>query len=173
MSSFTWADWVRYIVTPLVIVAITAIVSTRNSRKKPHERLKNLVDIHNSLPDDMDRRGVVKIAIARELVDFDRRMVADQRGVWTGFKERVAQRPIPHLTLEIVARIGGYLAVIGGAFNAVVAVVNSGGSAAAFLAATSILVISVGGGYLCFQIASHVKEGAVELKRDRVAAWIL
>nr|WP_064572069.1 hypothetical protein [Gordonia sp. LAM0048] len=30
-------------------------------------------------------------AIARELVDFDRRLAADQRGIWAGIKERFAQ----------------------------------------------------------------------------------
>ena len=88
----TWGDWLRFVVTPLVIAGFTAIVAARNARKTPHERLKNLVDIHANMPTNLDIRNVVQKAIARELVDFDRRLAADQRGFWAGVRERVAQR---------------------------------------------------------------------------------
>lgn len=74
-----WADWIRFVLTPLVLGLIAAIVATRNAKKTPHERLKNLVDIHDKMPDHLDSRKVVEAAIARELVDFDRRVAADQR----------------------------------------------------------------------------------------------
>ncbi|MCZ4553672.1 hypothetical protein [Gordonia rubripertincta] len=86
-----WADWIRFILTPLVLGLIAAIVATRNARKTPHERLKNLVDIHDKMPKGLDSRNVVEAAIARELVDFDRRVAADQRGFWAGVKERLVQ----------------------------------------------------------------------------------
>ena len=86
-----WADWIRFVLTPLVVGLIAAIVATRNAKKTPHERLKNLVDIHDKMPDGLDSSNVVEAAIARELVDFDRRVAADQKGFWAGIKERVAQ----------------------------------------------------------------------------------
>ncbi|MCK0515957.1 MULTISPECIES: hypothetical protein [Actinomycetes] len=86
-----WADWIRFVLTPLVLGLIAAIVATRNAKKTPHERLKNLVDIHDKMPDGLDSSNVVEAAIARELVDFDRRVAADQKGFWAGTKERVAQ----------------------------------------------------------------------------------
>ncbi len=76
---------------PLVVAGVTAVIATRNAKKTPHERLKNLVDIHKNMPDSLDGRKVVEGAIARELVDFDRRLAADQRGFWAGIKERLAQ----------------------------------------------------------------------------------
>lgn len=86
-----WADWIRFVLTPLVLGSIAAIVATRNAKKTPHERLKNLVDIHDKMPEDLDSRKVVEAAIARELIDFDRRVAADQRGFWAGARERFAQ----------------------------------------------------------------------------------
>lgn len=87
----TWVEWTRFALIPLLAVLITAIVSTRNSKKRPHERLKNLVDILEKIPKELDTKGVVRAAVSRELVDFDRRMAADQRGVLSGLKERIAQ----------------------------------------------------------------------------------
>jgi len=87
----TWVEWTRFALIPLLAVLITAIVSTRNSKKTPHERLKNLVEIQEKIPEELDTKGVVRAAISRELVDFDRRMAADQRGIWSGLKERIAQ----------------------------------------------------------------------------------
>lgn len=43
------------------------------------------------MPQDMDSGKVVESAIARELVDFDRRLAADQRGFWKGTAERIRQ----------------------------------------------------------------------------------
>ncbi len=107
--SLTWGDWLRFIVTPLVIAAFTAIVATRNSKKTPHERLKNLVDIHKNMPERFDLEKVVEGAIARELVDFDRRLAADQRGIWAGAKERLAQ-----LRGETLATVIGAIACVAG-----------------------------------------------------------
>ena len=86
-----WADWIRFVLAPLVLGLIAAIVATRNAKKTPHERLKNLVDIHDKMPDHLDSIKVVEAAIARELVDFDRRVAADQKGFWAGARERFAQ----------------------------------------------------------------------------------
>ena len=88
-----WTDWLRYVLAPLVIAILGAIVATRNAKKTPHERLKNLVEIRANLPENLDSKRVVEAAIARELVDFDRRIAADQRGFWAGVRERAIQRP--------------------------------------------------------------------------------
>lgn len=98
-----WADWIRFVLTPLLLGLIAAIVATRNAKKTPHERLKNLVDIHEKIPDGLDSRNVVEAAIVRELVDFDRRVAADQRGFWAGVRERFVQfgGPISALLLIV------------------------------------------------------------------------
>ena len=76
----SWGEWIRFALAPLIIALIAALVATRNARKTPHERLKNLVDIQDKMPSGLDSRSVVEAAIARELVDFDRRIAADQWG---------------------------------------------------------------------------------------------
>lgn len=90
--SLTWADWIRYIFTPLIIASITSLIAIRNARKTPHERLKNLVEIHKNMPPNLDSAKVVESAIARELVDFDRRLATDQLGLRKAIAERIRQR---------------------------------------------------------------------------------
>lgn len=81
----------RFVVAPAVFVLVTAWIATRNARKTPHERLKNLVDIAKNMPAGVDRNDVVIGAIARELVDFDRRLKADQSTFRARWKERFVQ----------------------------------------------------------------------------------
>ncbi|WP_328811847.1 hypothetical protein [Rhodococcus sp. NBC_00294] len=86
-----WGEWVRFVVAPAAFVLVTAWIATRNARKTPHERLKNLVDIAKNMPDGADPNGIVVGAIARELVDFDRRLRADQSTLRARWKERFLQ----------------------------------------------------------------------------------
>ncbi|MGJ0121668.1 hypothetical protein ACQ7HM_20900 [Williamsia sp. MIQD14] len=144
-----WIDWLRYVLTPLLVAVLGATIATRNARKTPHERLKNLVDIHDKMPAGLDHDNVVETAIARELVDFDRRMAAAQRGLLANIKERLVQlNPaltillIPITALVIicaVALIGGRHAIdqltAGGAIASVISgVVTLVGAIAAFFA---------------------------------------
>lgn len=85
-------DWVRYVVAPVALGLLAAAIATRNARKTPHERLKNLVDIQKNMPEGIDTKGVVVGAIARELVAFDRRLKADQLGFWAHWRERALER---------------------------------------------------------------------------------
>lgn len=87
----SWGDWIRFVIVPIFVVALTTAVAMRNAKKAPYERLKNLVEIQEKMPNGLDSKKVVEAAIARELVDFDRRVSADQRGFWPGLWERLAQ----------------------------------------------------------------------------------
>ncbi|MBA5846341.1 hypothetical protein [Gordonia amicalis] len=87
----SWGDWIRFVIVPIFVVALTTAVAMRNAKKAPYERLKNLVEIQEKMPNGLDSKKVVEAAIARELVDFDRRVSADQRGFWPGLWERLTQ----------------------------------------------------------------------------------
>ncbi|MCG7635321.1 hypothetical protein MHN80_23690 [Gordonia McavH-238-E] len=158
--SLTWGDWLRFIVTPLVVAGITAIVAARNAKKTPHERLKNLVDIRKNMPVYLDSRNVVESAIARELVDFDRRLAADQRGFWAGARERVAQFewPLVSLVAAAVFSVGTLIA----------ALVDPGWRVVAVTALT-FLAVSVAI-FLAARIA--FKAERLGLSRDRASAEI-
>lgn len=72
-----WEEWVRFVAAPTVLALLAVWIATRNSRKTPHERLNNLVDIEKNMPEGADPNSIGIGAIARELVDFDRRIKAD------------------------------------------------------------------------------------------------
>ena len=157
-----WADWIRFVLTPLVLGLIAAIVATRNAKKTPHERLKNLVDIHEKMPKGVDSRKVVGAAIARELVDFDRRVAADQRGFWAGVKERFVQVGGTTVTLVMSA-----LALIPLTISVVTVAKNDSWNIFPAVIVNFALTISIiFGGFASFR--SERKS----LKLDRVAAHI-
>lgn len=108
----TWVEWTRFALIPILAVLITAFFSTRNAKKTPHERLKNLVEIQEKMPDGLDFQRVVRAAIARELVDFDRRLAADQKGVWAGLRERIAQFGTMTLAIILLTLSVGVVSVI-------------------------------------------------------------
>lgn len=159
--SLTWGDWLRFIVTPLVIAAFTAIVGTRNSKKTPHERLKNLVDIHKNTPEGLDLEKVVEGAIARELVDFDRRLAADQRGIWAGIKERFAQ-----LRGETLATAFAATACVG----ALVFSLFEADSWGAAIASVTTFFLTASTLYVAVRVTS--KDERSSLNRDRAVAEI-
>ncbi|MCR5977485.1 hypothetical protein GDN83_06995 [Gordonia jinghuaiqii] len=161
----TWTDWVRFVLAPLAFALIAAYVSTRNARKTPHERLKNLVDIHDKMSPEMDQRRVVEAAIARELVDFDRRVAADQRGLWAGIRERIAQ--YSHLTIPVFG--------FGGAVTAFVVVVLDGESTDGKYAATVAMAAALSAlvGVIVSAVAGLLtKRPKKELSMERVSAQI-
>lgn len=158
----TWGDWLRFIVTPLVIAAITAIVATRNAKKTPHERLKNLVEIHKNMPAGLDLENVVEGAIARELVDFDRRLAADQRGLWAGIRERLAQ-----LRSETVVTVIGGVGALAAYATGLMEQVDSWGTA--IIGLTTILVSSIG---LFAAVRASLKSERSSLNSDRATAEI-
>ncbi|WP_084835676.1 hypothetical protein [Williamsia sp. 1138] len=158
----SWADWIRFVLAPLILASIAAIVATRNAKKTPHERLKNLVDIHEKIPDGLDSRKVVEAAIARELVDFDRRVAADQRGFWAGVQERFVQVGGTNATLGMSA-----LALIPLTIGVVTIARNDSWSVFPALIINFALTISiVFGGFAAFRAERK------SLKLDRVAAHI-
>lgn len=160
----SWGEWIRFVLAPLIIAAIAAYVATKNARKTPHERLKNLVEIYAKMPNEMDTRRVVRAAISRELVDFDRRLAADQRGPWTGMRERSAQ---VRLSTEVVLTVIVLLPL--GASIIVGVVDSSAGSEAS----TWLTVVAVF--YLLTSVGSIAagKRPRASLKVDRTAAQIL
>lgn len=162
-----WADWIRFVLTPLVLGLIAAIVATRNAKKTPHERLKNLVDIHDKMPDGLDSSNVVEAAIARELVDFDRRVAADQKGFWSGLKERIAQVGSvgTGFFLSAVAAIAIVVLAISGAFWGPAAATTLGALAIGWVA-IGVAVASAAGAL----IASRDERESLTL--DRAAAHI-
>lgn len=158
-----WADWIRFILTPLVLGLIAAIVATRNAKKKPHERLKNLVDIHDKMPEGLDSGKVVEAAIARELVDFDRRVAADQKGFWAGVRERIAQLSGPNEAL-----VASLIAVIAALTVSVAAVVNN--DSLEVLPAVIVIFLGAIGGIFGGFSSSRAERKSLAL--DRVAAYI-
>lgn len=116
-------------------------------------------------------RRVVEGAIARELVDFDRRMTADQRGFWAGAKERAIQLQTSTLiarAFQFVVALSflfGWLVVIG-VFDRTdywSTVSRIGIPATAFVL----------GSYVVFKAGRRVARVELEsLNRDRVSAEI-
>lgn len=158
----SWADWIRFVLAPLILASIAAIVATRNAKKTPHERLKNLVDIHDKMPKGLDSQNVVEAAIARELVDFDRRVAADQRGFWAGVKERSAQLGATTETIMLSA-----VAVLG--LTICVTTIVKNNSWDVLPPAIVTFVAAIGGVFGGF---SSFRAERKSLKLDRVAAHI-
>lgn len=159
-----WADWIRFILTPIVLGSIAAIVATKNAKKTPHERLKNLVDIHDKMPAGLDSSNVVEAAIVRELVDFDRRVAADQKGFWAGVRERFAQFGGPALFLvALVLCTGGLLVVLVAVLQDVK---NNLLPVLPAMIATVVVIIGLFGGFR----SSRTERKSLNL--DRAAAYI-